>query len=222
MLLNETCIMQRMTSSILFICAHSDDHIIGAGGSIAKYVSEGKRVLVLILSYGERTHPWLKADVTKTLRAQETKEADTIIGCSSRFFDLREGHYLEDFPAIREEVLALLQKERPVRIFTHSNEDPHPDHQACYQLTRELLKISKVKTELYSFSIWNPFSLKRNRLPRMYVDITETHNQKVTALRSFKSQWAALLLLFGSIFTREIKNGLHIGKRYAESFYRII
>ena len=210
-----------MTSSILFICAHSDDHIIGAGGTIAGYIAEGKRVLVLILSYGERTHPWLKADVTKTLRAQETKEADAIIGCTSRFFDLREGHYDEEFPAIRDEIIALIEKEKPSRIFTHSNEDPHPDHQACYRITRDLLKRLKNKTELYSFSIWNPFSLRKNNLPRMYVDITDTHTQKVKALHSFKSQWAALLLLFGSIFTRDIKNGLHIGTRYAESFYRI-
>ena len=210
-----------MKDTIIFICAHSDDHIIGAGGTIAKYVAEGKRVIILILSYGERTHPWLKADVTKTLRAEETRKADEIIGSNSRFFDLREGHYLEEFPSIREEVLALLEKEKPVRVFTHSNEDPHPDHQACYHITRELLKKSKIKTELYAFSIWNPFSLKRNTLPRMYVDISETHAKKINALHSFKSQWAALLLLFGSIFTREIKDGLHIDKRYAESFYRL-
>ncbi|MBS3138679.1 PIG-L family deacetylase [Candidatus Woesearchaeota archaeon] len=208
--------------TILFICAHSDDHIIGAGGTIAKYVAEGKRVLVLIFSYGERTHPWLKADVAKSLRAQETKEADALIGSSSRFFDLREGHYPEEFPSIRDDVLDVLKKEKPSRVFAHSSEDPHPDHQACYKITRDVLKASKIKTELYAFSIWNPFSLHKNSLPSMYVDITETHKQKVKALHSFRSQWVALLILFGSIFTREIKNGLHIGVRYAERFYRLL
>ena len=221
MLLNKASLCTLM-DTILFICAHSDDHIIGAGGTIANYVAEGKRVIVLILSYGERTHPWLKADVAKTLRAQETKEADAIIGCGSRFFDLRESHYPEEFPAIRDEVLAIIKKDKPARVFTHSSEDPHPDHQACYQITRELLKISKLKTELYTFSIWNPFSLRKNNLPSMYVDITSTHAKKVRALRSFRSQWIALFLLFGSIFTRELKNGIHIGTRYAENFYRIL
>ena len=33
-----------MSENILFICAHSDDHIIGAGGTIARYIEEGKKV----------------------------------------------------------------------------------------------------------------------------------------------------------------------------------
>ena len=210
-----------MSENILFICAHSDDHIIGAGGTIAKYVAEGKKVQVIILSYGERTHPWLKADVTKTMRMQETKIADAIIGSASRFFDLREGHFLEEYPAVKDELAALLRKEKPARIFTHSSEDPHPDHRACYAIVRDIRKYVALKNELYIFSVWNPFSLKKNHLPCMYVDISDTHHMKVAALRSFKSQWAALLLLFGSIFTREIKNGLYIGTRYAESFYRL-
>ena len=48
-------------------------------------IEEGKKVHVLILSYGEKTHPWLKANVTKTMRAEETYNADSIIGCTSAF-----------------------------------------------------------------------------------------------------------------------------------------
>jgi len=210
-----------MSENILFICAHSDDHIIGAGGTIARYIEEGKKVHVLILSYGEKTHPWLKANVTKTMRAEETYNADSIIGCTSAFFDLKEGHFREQFNTIKDKVMTIIEKSKPVKIFTHNNEDPHPDHRACYTLVTGLLNSLKYNPELYLFSIWNPFSFHKGHLPRMYVDITPTHHKKMEALKHFKSQWGALTLLIGGIFAREVKNGLHIGTRFAERFYRL-
>jgi len=61
--------------NIIVICSHSDDHIIGAGGTIANYVEEGKRVLAIVLSYGEKSHPWLKERFTRKFRAEEAQQA---------------------------------------------------------------------------------------------------------------------------------------------------
>ena len=179
---------------------------------------------VLILSYGEKTHPWLKAHVTKTMRAEETISADSIIGCSSVFFDLKEGHFTEQFKTIKDKVVKIIGKSKPSKIFTHNNEDPHPDHRACYNIVMNLLQSIKTKDyrpDVYLFSVWNPFSFHKGHLPKMYVDITKVHHKKVAALKHFKSQWGALALLVGSIFAREVKNGLHMGTRFAESFYKI-
>jgi len=44
--------------TILVFSAHSDDFVIGAGGTIAKYTEEGKKVIAVVFSYGERSHPW--------------------------------------------------------------------------------------------------------------------------------------------------------------------
>ncbi len=208
--------------NILFIAAHSDDHIFGAGGTIAKYSEEGKEVHIVILSYGERTHPWLKAHITKSWRAQETYRADVCVGCSSRFFDLKEGSFMEGYPNIKDELLKIIKAAKPAKVFTHNNEDPHPDHRAAYEITSDLLKTAKIKPELYIFSIWNPFSFRKSHHPRMYVDITSTHQKKMDAIKRFKSQWAALSILIGGIIARDIKNGLHIGTRFAERFYRVL
>jgi N-acetylglucosamine malate deacetylase 1 len=207
--------------SCLFICAHSDDHVFGAGGTIAKYVNEGKHVHVIIMSYGEKTHPWLKAHVTKNMRAKETQNADNIIGCESTFFDLKEGSYMDGYPTIKHKILSIIKNEKPTKIFTHNNEDPHPDHKSCYKITMDIVKEARIKPEIYLFSIWNPFTLRKNELPTMYVDISETRKKKIEAMKHFKSQWAALAVLFGGIFAREVKNGLHIGKRFAERFYKL-
>lgn len=207
--------------NILFICAHSDDHIFGAGGTIAKYRQDGKHVHVIILSYGEKTHPWLKPRYAKEQRARETMLADKECGCTSAFFDLREGKYMKDYPEIKDQLLKIIKKEKPVKIFTHNNEDPHPDHRACYKITMDLVHTARIKPEIYLFSIWNPFSLFKSDVPTMFVDITDVHQKKWDAIAEFKSQWAALTLLLWSIFTKEVKNGLHIGTKFAERFYRI-
>ena len=55
----------------------------------------------------------------------------------------------------------------------------------------------------------------------MYVDITNTYNKKIDAIRCFKSQRATLAILLWSIFVRDIKNGLHIDGKLAERFYKI-
>ena len=211
-----------MRENILFIAAHSDDHIFGAGGTIAKYAEEGKQVHVIVLSYGEKTHPWLKAHITKAFRADETFKADAIVGCTSRFFDLKEGSFATGYPTIQNEMLRIVKASKPAKIFTHNNEDPHPDHRAAYTITRDIIKKAKIKPELYIFSIWNPFSVRKSHHPRMYVDITASHTKKMKAIKRFKSQWAALSILIGGIIARDIKNGLHIGTKFAEQFYRVL
>ncbi len=65
--------------TILVVCAHNDDQLFGAGGTLAKYVKEGKRVVVVIFSYGELSHPWLKKDSIQKTRLDECEESDKII-----------------------------------------------------------------------------------------------------------------------------------------------
>jgi LmbE family N-acetylglucosaminyl deacetylase len=207
--------------SILVVCAHSDDHILGAGGTIAKYVSEGKHVHVVVLSYGEKTHPWLKADIAKNMRAQETRYADSVVGCNSTFFDLKEGNFMDGFEETKKKLVEIVEKERPAKVFTHTNEDPHPDHRASLEIVLDVLRAVKMDPEVYLFSIWNPFSLKKSHLPQMYVDTTETYSRKIDALKHFRSQRAALVLLLWGIFVRDFKNGLHIHGKFAERFYRL-
>ena len=66
--------------SILVICAHSDDQIIGAGGAIAKYAREGYDIHTIILSFGESVKPHLRREVISKVRIKEAQKADKIIG----------------------------------------------------------------------------------------------------------------------------------------------
>ena len=60
--------------TIIVFSAHSDDFVIGAGGTIAKYVQEGNKVISVVFSKGEKSHPWLKVEVVQEFRVEEIGE----------------------------------------------------------------------------------------------------------------------------------------------------
>ncbi len=207
---------------ILVFSAHSDDFVIGAGGTIAKYAKEGKKVSAVVFSYGELSHPWLKGKVVQTMRSKETFEACRLLKCKATFFDLREGKFLEDYAEqnLKTALLQLIEKQKPLKIFTHSHEDPHPDHKAVHEITLNIYNELKQKPEVYMYSIWNPVSFKTH-YPSLYVDISKTFSLKLKALWKFKSQkvhivYPVLLLLY-----KAIKDGFKMRSKFGEHFFRI-
>ena len=66
--------MPKKKETIIVMSAHSDDFVIGAGGTIAEYIKQGKKVISIVFSYGEKSHPWLKEKVVQKFRIQETKD----------------------------------------------------------------------------------------------------------------------------------------------------
>ncbi len=214
---------KRKKENILVFGSHSDDFVIGAGGTIANY-SKKNKVYSVVFSYGEKSHPWLKEKFVQKVRAKEAQEASKLLGCKTSIHDLKEMRFLEDYAQkeLEPKLLALIQRIKPVKIFTHSLEDPHPDHKAINQITLDLWgKLDfQPKPELYVYSVWNPVSFKTS-WPAFYVNITKTFGLKLKALKVFRSQrvhvaYPVFLLLF-----RAIKDGFKIRTLFAEKFYRI-
>ncbi len=207
---------------ILVFSAHSDDFVIGAGGTIADYTNKRKKVLVLIFSYGELSHPWLKPKVVQKMRSKETFGACKLLKCKAKFFDLREGKFEEDFreKELKTKFIRLIEKYKPTKIFTHSHEDPHPDHKAVHQITLELYGELKEKPELYIYSIWNPVSFK-TQYPSLYVNISKTFSTKLKALWRFKSQKVHLLYPVFLLLYKAVKDGLKMRAWFGEHFFRI-
>ena len=208
--------------TILVFSAHSDDFVIGAGGTIANYTKEGKKVIVVIFSYGESSLPRLQEKIIQNMRAKETLEACKLLQCAAIFFDLKEFHFKPEYKAkkVEEKLLQLLQTEKPAKIFTHSGEDPHPDHSAVNSITAELMDKSKLKLEVYIYSVWNPVSFK-TKFPSLRMDISETFSLKLKALKTFRSQKWHILYPFFLLLIRALRDGLKIRKRFGERFYRI-
>ena len=209
-----------MANSIMVFCSHSDDEIIGVGGTLAKYRKEGKEIVTVIFSYGEKSHPHLKEEVISEARQRETEDIDKIFGRESIFLGLEEGKIREESnnKNIREQIKVLVKRYRPEKIFTHSESDPHPDHKAVNHVVLSTLRKAKYHGDIYTFEVWN--ILNENK-PVIYIDISETFNLKKRALKKFKSQKLSIYPLWFPMWLRAKSYGKKCSCKYAEKFYKI-
>lgn len=209
---------------IMLFCAHNDDNIVGAGGTIAKYAKEGKKVITIIFSYGEMSHPHLRSKVIIGMRVGESHKAQTILGEEKViYFGLKEGSLLAEAKEkkIYEKIKKLLDEYKPSKIFTHSIDDPHPDHQAVYRIVDSVLNEIKYDCEVYSFDIWTLINVRKRNVPKLVVDITDTFRKKIDAFKAHKSQKFTIMILMWSLYLKAIINGMNNGVKYAEIFYKI-
>jgi len=211
--------MAKDKERILIFVAHADDEIIGCGGTIAKYVKEGKEVLVVVFSAGEKSAPWLKEEVITKQRKKESMLVAKYIGGRVEFLGLPD---LKLDEAINDEVIEKLvikiKKTNPEKIFTHSSFDAHPDHLAVNKAVKIAVEKSKLrkKLQLLTFSVYlaNP-----RDTAKIYVDITNTFKDKIKALRAFKSQAVIVSIFLIPTYIKAITNGIKSGCKYAEVFY---
>jgi LmbE family N-acetylglucosaminyl deacetylase len=190
---------------------------------MAKYAKEGKHIYTVIFSFGEATHPWLKGNIAAEMRAKEAENADRIIGGKGvRFLGLKEGRFQQEFKDkdMGEFIKSTIKKLKPEKIFTHSIDDPHPDHRAVHKLVLDAVKEIKYKCHIYTFDVWNPLKIRKRSEPVLYVDITDTFDIKIKALTQFRSQWLAMNVLRWSVYIRAWMNGAHNDCKYAESFVK--
>ncbi len=214
----------KASETVFIFSAHSDDFVIGCGGTIAKYVAQGIDVRCYVFSYGEKSHPWMNADKVKAMRAEECYEASRILGCHTKIFDLRELNFRED--AKNKGIIKILEKQvakyKPSRIFVHSKEDPHPDHKAVYTLAMQLIKRMPEQEipEIYVYSVWNPFEFK-TEYPSMFVNVKDTFEKKLEAMRAFPSQRVHIAFPVFMLLFRGLRDGLYSGHRLAEKFFLV-
>lgn len=158
------------------------------------------------------------------MRVKESKKSDKYLGIKNTFYlGLKEGHFYEEVKKkkIENKIKNMLLKNKPSKIFTHSIDDPHPDHRAVYKITTKITDKVKYKGELYSFEIWNPLNLKKRKNAKLVVDISRTFDKKIKAIKLHKSQKISLISLLWNVYRKDLLNGLSNNCRYAEVFYKI-
>jgi LmbE family N-acetylglucosaminyl deacetylase len=213
-----------MKETILAIAAHNDDHVIGAGGALAKYAKDGFRVRTIICSFGEKSHPHLRKEVIVERRVKESVKADQIMGGAGvAYLGVREGKFSEDFKErdIAEKLEWMIKKEKPSKIFTHGIDDFHPDHRAVNGMVMNLMDSGKITCPVYSFEVWSVLKLRNRNLPRLVVDISDTFNTKIRAFLVHESQKLAIWALLWKLIVKDWLSGVIHGYKYAEVFYRL-
>lgn len=212
-----------MKESILAISAHNDDHIIGAGGALAKYAKEGKRVFTIICSYGEQSHPHIKREVIIKKRVEESIKADRFIGGAGvAYLALKEGAFEEGFRRHKtiDQVKAIIAREKPSKVFTH-DKDAHKDHREVNAFVMKLIKDGVITCPVYSFDIWSGVKLHKKNVPQLVVNITDTFSTKLNAFLLHESQRMAIFMLLWKIIVKDVLSGIIHGYKFAEVFYRL-
>ena len=211
--------------SVMAIVAHSDDQVLGAGGTLVRYARQGKDVNVIILSYGEQGLPWLQRRYSVSTRVSESFKVAKISGYKAPIFlGLHEGRFRKELAKstrARAELKALIKQVRPSLIFTHAREDPHKDHQEVNRIVLELLDELKQDSDVYVFDIWNPVNIFERQKPQLYVDITPQMKVKEKALNAFASQSHVIFQLKPLVYAKAILAGLKNDCRYAEKFAKV-
>jgi N-acetylglucosamine malate deacetylase 1 len=212
-------------NTVMVFAAHSDDEIIGCGGTIAKFAEEGKKVIVVIFTSGELSSPWLKRDVIVSNREKESEKiaryigADTVVNLGFKDGNLKN---IVGESEIQNQIKDLLVKYGPESVFVHSKYDRHPggDHKAVNSIVLDSVERfdPQKKISTFIYEVWN---ISNEVSPRYYVDISKTFDKKVKAMRMFKSQWLSVGLLLVPVFVRAKISGFHSGNKYAERFYKI-
>ena len=204
--------MQRNSSKtkqrMLCIGAHPDDLEIGMGGTIARYVKEGKEVLMAVsmLPYA------------KNKRISEVEKAAKILGgAKSTVLDLNLDHKI-----LTREIIGifddLITKFNPDAIYTHWNHDSHQDHRIVSDAVFSAARDNKCNLFMFEQILPGgiiPYTFRAQK----FTDISNYINQKTAALKAHKSQYRKNRYNWVSgVKGRANQWGYMIGVHYAEAF----
>jgi LmbE family N-acetylglucosaminyl deacetylase len=164
--------MQKAT--ILAIGAHPDDIEFGCGGTIIKYTERGHRLFLHIMTEGG-------FGAETTTRVQEQEASKAILGAKDIFWGgYEDTHLVVDIELIGK-IERIIKKVKPDFIFCNFPDDTHQDHrhlsQAVMSATRYIRNV-----------LFYEGPTTQNFKPHVFVDISDTLDKKIEALKAHKSQ----------------------------------
>ncbi len=142
-----------MNKTLLVVIAHPDDESFPMGGTLAKYATEGVRVVLVSATRGEAGIPNLNAVETAHLREAELSSAAQVLGVSRlEFLDYLDGEFDQaDEAAVVGKLLKIIQQEKPDALITFGPDgiSGHPDHVATYRFTTAAFDRSGINGRLF-------------------------------------------------------------------------
>jgi len=226
--------MGQMTP-VLVVTPHPDDAEGGAGGSIAQWTKQGRKVVLVVCTNGDKgtsDRNVKPADLAR-LRAEEQRQAAAVLGIAEVVFLHFPDQGLEDCSEFREKLVRQIRIHRPETVVTidpHRRYIRHRDHAMCGRVTLDA--IFPYARDLWSYPEHLEEGLEPHRVQEIYLwgaeepdtflDITETFTLKMDALYCHASQMkrpraereARIRAYYAEV-------GKNIGVELAEPFKRI-
>jgi len=223
---------------VLVIAAHPDDPEFLAGGTIGRLVREGREVSYVIVTNGNKG----SGDRTVTseqlvpIREAEQRRAAQALGVARVEFLGYEDGELEDTRDLRRDLTREIRRRRPELIITLNPRRSysafpfwHRDHRitgrvvldCVYPLARDHLAFPDLLPEFEPHKVREVYMVQWEQ-PRLIIDITDTIELKLEAIRCHASQVADFKAFEARMRDRAATLGKDQGYAYAEGFDHIV
>lgn len=201
-----------MFKRILILAPHTDDGELGCGGTMARFVSEGKTVFQAAFSTAARSLP---TGLPQDTLDMEFRAASTVLGISAENLIVLD-YPVREFPAYRQEILEqlmILRRElEPDLVLLPAPEDIHQDHNT---VAMEGIRAFKQIT-VFGYELpWNNLTFNNSG----FISFNESClEKKVQALACYRSQAHRPYSEKDYIIGQARVRGTQIGASFAEMF----
>jgi LmbE family N-acetylglucosaminyl deacetylase len=188
----------------LAIVAHPDDIDFGMAGTMAVLTGQGVEVSYCLVTSGDAggDESTLTRDERSAIREAEQTAAAKAVGVTELTFLRWPDGQVEPTLALRKAIARVIRQRRPDLVITQSPERnyerihaSHPDHMAAGEATLRAVYPDARNPHAFPELLGEGFAPHSVPLvwvgsstPNLVVDITDTFEQKIAALRSHVSQ----------------------------------
>jgi bacillithiol biosynthesis deacetylase BshB1 len=183
-----------MKLDILAFGVHPDDIELSCAGTLLVEKKKGKRVGIIDLTRGE-----LGTRGTALTRKEESENSSKILGVDVRDNLGMADAFFKNDEENQRKIITVLRKYQPDIVLCNAPEDRHPDHGRSAKLVADASFLSGLrKIETFDGKtqqeMWKPkyiFNYIQDfyHTPSFVVDISEVIDQKVEAIKAFKTQF---------------------------------
>ncbi len=186
---------------LMVVTPHPDDAEFGVAGTVARLTSEGKNVVYVVCTNGDKgsSDRNIKPEEVAKIREQEQMAAAKLLGVSDVVFLRYPDQSLEDSDEFRKELVRVIRLYQPYAVVTA---DPyrkymwHRDHRIAGQVTLDA--VFPYARDHLSYPELLDEGLEPHKVREMWfwasddinyrLDVTDTFDIKLAALGCHKSQ----------------------------------
>ena len=200
---------ETINKTILIVMAHPDDAELVMAGTLARFVSQGYKVCLLVLSLPTKSE----------LRKEELRVAAQILGIEANLVNTKSKTWrAEDLPMhyLVSQIDIWMSNLRPVSVFTHWVNDTHNDHKITAKAV--LASVRRGSTNIYMCATpYLTIPTSTTFEPNSFVDTSEWMKIAIESMRVYTSE-PRILEYIEQATVRSRYYGKMINSEFADAF----
>ncbi|MCA9859956.1 MAG: PIG-L family deacetylase [Thermomicrobiales bacterium] len=185
----------------MWVIAHPDDAEFSSAGTIARLAKDGKRIVIVQVTSGDKGTPdhTIPSTALASGREVEEKDAADVLGVDTVvYLRCTDGELVPDL-SLREKIVRQIRTFKPDVIVTHDPFRPyalHPDHRACGFAALDAVYPTARDPHYFPEHLQDGLEPHKTaeiwffnaEQPDLIVDITGTFDAKIASLKKHASQ----------------------------------